>query len=218
MKIHNKEKPINIFASRLIKAVHAKTAGLHMVLRGNFSGPISATDPVKSSIDSSSLVVCTQKKIFGWGCGFFLSDVISGRLLGHLGPLRLALGPNHQMVVFRWSFYWKLGYNPGLLILWMTCWRFGFKSEVVWHTPNISQKLAKSEKLACSAKTRKKTHWVPYTWGSTISQHLFFKALGRYNFWGKCSSSWCTSSCLLVYGNDCPSLPMFWCPSSTPCH
>jgi len=32
------------------------------------------------------------------------------------------------VVVFRWSFYWKLGYNPSLLILWMTCWGFGFKS------------------------------------------------------------------------------------------
>jgi len=28
------------------------------------------------------------------GCGFFVSDIISGGLLGHLGPLRLALGAN----------------------------------------------------------------------------------------------------------------------------
>jgi len=28
------------------------------------------------------------------GGGFFVSDVISGGLLGHLGPLHLALGPN----------------------------------------------------------------------------------------------------------------------------
>jgi len=28
------------------------------------------------------------------GCGFFVSDVISGGLSGHLGPLHLALGPN----------------------------------------------------------------------------------------------------------------------------
>ena len=36
-----------------------------------------------------------SKKIFLVGvCGFFLSDVISGGLLGHLGPLYLALGPN----------------------------------------------------------------------------------------------------------------------------
>jgi len=35
------------------------------------------------------------------GCGFFVSDVISEGLLGHLGPLHLALSPNHQVVVFR---------------------------------------------------------------------------------------------------------------------
>jgi len=28
------------------------------------------------------------------GCRFFVSDVISGGLLGHLGPLCLALGAN----------------------------------------------------------------------------------------------------------------------------
>jgi len=28
------------------------------------------------------------------GCGFFVSDVISGGLVGHLGPLCLALGAN----------------------------------------------------------------------------------------------------------------------------
>ena len=37
-----------------------------------------------------------SKKIFCLGgTGFFLSDVISGGLLGHLGPLCLALGINH---------------------------------------------------------------------------------------------------------------------------
>ena len=35
-----------------------------------------------------------SKKFFSWGCGFFVSDVISGGLLGHLGPLCLALGAN----------------------------------------------------------------------------------------------------------------------------
>ena len=40
-------------------------------------------------------------------------------------------GPGRQPsggLVFRWSFYWKLGYNPSLLILWMACWGFGLKS------------------------------------------------------------------------------------------
>jgi len=48
---------------------------------------------------SSSLLL---KKIFLLGeYGFFVSGVISGGLLGHLGPLCLALGANRQVVVFR---------------------------------------------------------------------------------------------------------------------
>jgi len=39
--------------------------------------------------------------ILAAGCGFFVSDAISRGLLGHLGPLHLALGSNHEMVVFR---------------------------------------------------------------------------------------------------------------------
>jgi len=35
-----------------------------------------------------------KKIFFAWGCGFFVSDVISGGLLGHLGPLCLALEAN----------------------------------------------------------------------------------------------------------------------------
>jgi len=65
-----------------------------MALRGNFSGPVCFTDPVKVSKDTASLLVCTRKKIFAGGCSFFESDVISGGLLGHLGPLCLALGTN----------------------------------------------------------------------------------------------------------------------------
>ena len=45
-----------------------------MALRRNFSGPESATDMIKSSEDSASLVVCTQKNFFGWGdSGLFVS-------------------------------------------------------------------------------------------------------------------------------------------------
>jgi len=47
-----------------------------------------------NSNGSASLVDCTRKKFFVWGCGLFVSDVISGGLLGHLGPLFLALGTN----------------------------------------------------------------------------------------------------------------------------
>jgi len=65
-----------------------------MALRGNFSGPVCSTDLVKVSKDAASLLVCTRKKIFAWGVRFFVSDVINGGLLGHLGPLCLALGAN----------------------------------------------------------------------------------------------------------------------------
>ena len=64
-----------------------------MALRKNFSGPVCSTDLAKVSKDVASLLVCTRKKFFAWGCGFFVSDVISGGLLGHLGPLCLALAP-----------------------------------------------------------------------------------------------------------------------------
>jgi len=48
---------------------------------------------VKRHSKSSSL---HSKKIFLVGaCGFFVSDVISGGLLGHLGPVCLALGTSH---------------------------------------------------------------------------------------------------------------------------
>jgi len=78
-------------APRLIHAVRAKTAGSHVALRENFSGLVSATDAVKRLGKS---YICTWKKTFGGVCGFYMSDVISGGLLGHLGPLHLALGPN----------------------------------------------------------------------------------------------------------------------------
>jgi len=45
--------------------------------------------------DSESHLVYTQKIFFVGGFAFFVSDVISGGLLGYLGPLHLALGPNH---------------------------------------------------------------------------------------------------------------------------
>jgi len=67
-----------------------------MALRENISTPISVTDLVEVSKDAASLEACTQKKIFWLGVRvFFVSDVISGGLLGHLGPLCLALGANH---------------------------------------------------------------------------------------------------------------------------
>jgi len=43
-----------------------------MALRGNFSGPVSATDPVKNSKDPASLVACNRKEFFCFGGADFL--------------------------------------------------------------------------------------------------------------------------------------------------
>ena len=67
----------------------------HVALRANLSGHVGAADLVEVSKDTASLLVRTRKKIFCLGgADFFVSDVISGGLLGHLGPLCLALGAN----------------------------------------------------------------------------------------------------------------------------
>jgi len=66
-----------------------------MGLHGNYSAPVRVADLVKASNDAASLLVHTRKKFFLWACGFFVNDIISGGLLGHLDPLCLALGANH---------------------------------------------------------------------------------------------------------------------------
>jgi len=62
-----------------------------MALRRHNSGTESIRELFKSSKDLASLLVCSEKKYFGFGFQIFVSDVISGGLLGHLGPLHLAM-------------------------------------------------------------------------------------------------------------------------------
>ena len=75
--------------SGLIQAVCKKTAGSHVALRGNISVPDQVMDLVEVSKHAASIVVCTRKNFLLGGCGFFVSDVISG---GLFGQLHLALG------------------------------------------------------------------------------------------------------------------------------
>ena len=55
------------FVSDLFQAFCAKTAGSHMTLRKLNSGTESGRELFKGSKDSASLVVCNEKKLFGWG-------------------------------------------------------------------------------------------------------------------------------------------------------
>jgi len=61
---------------------------MHVASHGNISAPVWVTDLV----EASGLLVPLEK-IFLL-CEFFVSGVISGGLLGHLGPLCLVLGAN----------------------------------------------------------------------------------------------------------------------------
>ena len=88
----------NTLAPGLIQVVRKKTAGSHVALRGNISAHVWLTDLVKVSKDAASLVVCTQK-IFCLGVRFFVSDVISGGLFGHLGQLYLSLKILHNRLI-----------------------------------------------------------------------------------------------------------------------
>jgi len=67
---------------------------MHVALHGNISAPVQVTDLVEASKDAASLLVRTRKKFLLGGCRFLVSDISAG-LLGHVGPLCLALGANH---------------------------------------------------------------------------------------------------------------------------
>jgi len=85
---------INTLASGCIWRFSKKNTDMHVALRGNLSRSGSAADLVEASKDAASLLVCTLTKFFWLGVQIFLSDVISGGLLGHLDPPYLALGAN----------------------------------------------------------------------------------------------------------------------------
>jgi len=70
-----------------------RTSGSHAVLRACNSGAKSGRELFKCSKDAESLLLCTRKKFLVGGCSFVVSDVVSGRLLGRLGPLLPSLGP-----------------------------------------------------------------------------------------------------------------------------
>ena len=84
----------NTLTSGLIQVVCKKTADSHVALRRNISAPVQVTDLVEASKDAASLVVSTRKDFLVGECSFFVSDIKSGGLSGHLGPLCLALGAN----------------------------------------------------------------------------------------------------------------------------
>jgi len=83
--------------SGLIQAVRKKNSWFARGFAWEYLRSCTGYGPgwsVKRRKDAASLIVCTRKKFFAWGVQFFVSEVISGGLFGHLGPLCLALGAN----------------------------------------------------------------------------------------------------------------------------
>ena len=78
------QNPFNTSAARLIQAFHVNTAGSHVALRGHNSVTKTVRELFKYWKDSANLLVCSEKHFFGFGFGFFVSDIISGGLLGRV--------------------------------------------------------------------------------------------------------------------------------------
>jgi len=85
---------INTLASGRFRGFSRQNNRIVRGLRARNSGANWGRELFKRSKDSASLLVCTRKKTFVSGWGFFVSDVISRGLLGHLGLLHLVLGSN----------------------------------------------------------------------------------------------------------------------------
>jgi len=67
-----------------------------MALRMNISAPVRSSDSAKLSKHATSLVDCTRKKNFFLGVRLAVSDIISGGLLGHLGPHKKLAHPRQK--------------------------------------------------------------------------------------------------------------------------
>jgi len=66
-----------------------------MFLHGNISADDCIIELFKPLKDSANLCVCNEKNFLVLGFVCFVSDVISGVVLGLFGPHHLTLGPNH---------------------------------------------------------------------------------------------------------------------------
>jgi len=74
---------------------HKKNSSFRLLYQRPSSSADCARELFNGSKGSASLVDCTRKKFFAWGCCFFVSDVISEVVLGSFWLMLPGLGPNH---------------------------------------------------------------------------------------------------------------------------
>jgi len=72
-----------------------KNSRFQLPYRRPSSSADCARELFNGSNGSASLVDCIRKKLFGWGCGLFVTDVISEVVLGSFWLMLPGLGPNH---------------------------------------------------------------------------------------------------------------------------
>ena len=71
-----------------------KNSSFQLLYQRPSSSVDCARELFNGSNRSASLVDCTRKKFFGWGCGFFMSDVVNEVVLGSFRLMLPGLGPN----------------------------------------------------------------------------------------------------------------------------
>jgi len=71
-----------------------KNSSFRLPYQRHSSSADCARELFKGSNKSASLLVCTRKKFFGWGCRFFVSDIIIEVVLGSFWLMLSGLWPN----------------------------------------------------------------------------------------------------------------------------
>ena len=105
----------------------AKTSGSHVALRARNLGTENGRELFKGSKDAS-LLVCTQKKFFGWGVLIFCKWCHKWKAFRTPWPTSPGHGPKLFYGSILLKFLLETRLQSESLILWMTCWGFGFKS------------------------------------------------------------------------------------------
>ena len=90
----NDLKTLRAGYDRFILWNRPETSSCQLPYQHHSSSADCAGELFKGSNGSASHLVCTQKTIFGWGCGFFESDIISEVVFRSFWLILPGLGPS----------------------------------------------------------------------------------------------------------------------------
>ena len=119
---------VNTFRAAWFRRFSQKNSSFRLPYQRPSSSADCARELFSGSNGSASLVDYTRKKIFARGVQFFCEWCHKWRTFWPPWPTLPGPGRQPLGVSISLKFLLETGYNPSLLILWMTCWGFGFKS------------------------------------------------------------------------------------------